>query len=207
MLRWLPTPADDLRVPTNTTPDPHNKPQRRPQPRRRAARSHNVDRSREDERREKKKKDEQKKELIGEISFETMFQDMAVETARLKKELQEVKQVIQEILLKVEDDVEEVRKNFLSAQQNINADKEKEAVQAIDACRKSMALLDHSLFDCKNILNGARIGVSVGDYDKAKGLSKYDIIVSTSERADSLIRHNPSWLSEVGCLVLSLIHI
>ena len=54
---------------------------------------------------------------------------------------------------------------------------------------------------CKNILNGAKIGVSVGDYDKAKGLSKYDIIVSTSERADSLIRHNPSWLSEVGCLV------
>ena len=38
---------------------------------------------------EKKKKDEQKKELIGEVSFETMFQDMAVETARLKKELQE----------------------------------------------------------------------------------------------------------------------
>jgi len=37
---------------------------------------------------EKKKKDEEKKELIGEISFETMFQDMAVETARLKKELQ-----------------------------------------------------------------------------------------------------------------------
>ena len=33
---------------------------------------------------------------------------------------------------------------------------------------------------CKNILNGAKIGVSVGDYDKAKGLSKYDIIVSTS---------------------------
>ena len=69
-------------------------------------------------------------------------------------ELQEVKQVIQEILLKVEGDVEEVRKNFLSAQQNINSDKEKEAVQAIDACRKSMASLDHSLFDCKNILNG-----------------------------------------------------
>ncbi len=60
---------------------------------------------------------------------------------------------------------------------------------------------------CKNILNGAKIGVSVGDYDKAKGLSKYDIIVSTSERADSLIRHNPSWLSEVGCLVSDEIHL
>jgi Superfamily II helicase len=60
---------------------------------------------------------------------------------------------------------------------------------------------------CKNILGGAKIGVSVGDYDKARGLSKYDIIVSTSERADSLIRHNPSWLSEVGCLVSDEIHL
>ena len=59
----------------------------------------------------------------------------------------------------------------------------------------------------KNILGGAKIGVSVGDYDKARGLSKYDIIVSTSERADSLIRHNPSWLSEVGCLVSDEIHL
>ena len=60
---------------------------------------------------------------------------------------------------------------------------------------------------CKNILDGAKIGVSVGDYDKARGLSKFDIIVSTSERADSLIRHNPSWLSEVGCLVSDEIHL
>ena len=60
---------------------------------------------------------------------------------------------------------------------------------------------------CKNILNGARIGVSVGDFDKIRGLSKYDIIVATSERADSLIRHNPSWLTEVGCLVSDEIHL
>ena len=43
---------------------------------------------------EKKKKDEEKKELIGEISFETMFQDMAVETARLKKEITENNQIV-----------------------------------------------------------------------------------------------------------------
>jgi len=60
---------------------------------------------------------------------------------------------------------------------------------------------------CKNILNGAKIGVSVGDFDKVRGLSKYDIIVATSERADSLIRHNPSWLTEVGCLVSDEIHL
>ena len=60
---------------------------------------------------------------------------------------------------------------------------------------------------CKNILNGAKIGVSVGDFDKIRGLSKYDIIVATSERADSLIRHNPSWLTQVGCLVSDEIHL
>ncbi len=60
---------------------------------------------------------------------------------------------------------------------------------------------------CKNILNGAKIGFSVGDFDKVRGLSKYDIIVATSERADSLIRHNPSWLTEVGCLVSDEIHL
>ena len=60
---------------------------------------------------------------------------------------------------------------------------------------------------CKNILNGAKIGVSVGDFDKIRGLSKYDIIVATSERADSLIRHNPAWLTEVGCLVSDEIHL
>lgn len=60
---------------------------------------------------------------------------------------------------------------------------------------------------CRNILNGAKIGVSVGDFDKARGLSKYDIIIATSERADSLIRHNPSWLAEVGCLVADEIHL
>ena len=60
---------------------------------------------------------------------------------------------------------------------------------------------------CKHILNGAKIGVSVGDFDKIRGLSKYDVIVATSERADSLIRHNPSWLTEVSCLVSDEIHL
>jgi len=69
-------------------------------------------------------------------------------------ELDEVKQIVQEIMLKVENDVGEVSKNFLSAQKNINQDREKEAVESIDKCRKSMTALDHSLYDCRNILNG-----------------------------------------------------
>ena len=61
---------------------------------------------------EKKKKDEQKKELIGEISFETMFQDMAVETARLKKELQEKEKEKEEARKKLVADAK-IFENFL----------------------------------------------------------------------------------------------
>ena len=61
---------------------------------------------------EKKKKDEEKKELIGEISFETMFQDMAVETARLKKELQEKEKEKEEARKKLVADAK-IFENFL----------------------------------------------------------------------------------------------
>ena len=61
---------------------------------------------------EKKKKDEEKKELIGEISFETMFQDMAVETARLKKEITEKEKEKEEERKKLVADAK-IFENFL----------------------------------------------------------------------------------------------
>ena len=61
---------------------------------------------------EKKKKDEEKKELIGEISFETMFQDMAVETARLKKEINEKEKEKEEERKKLVADAK-IFENFL----------------------------------------------------------------------------------------------
>ena len=61
---------------------------------------------------EKKKKIEEKKELIGEISLETMFQDMAVETARVKKELQEKEKEKEEARKKLVADAK-IFENFL----------------------------------------------------------------------------------------------
>ena len=57
------------------------------------------------------------------------------------------------------------------------------------------------------VLPQARVGVSVGDYDRTRGLSNCDIIVATSERADSLLRHSPEWLPQVGCLVADEVHL
>ena len=69
-------------------------------------------------------------------------------------ELDEIKQILQEILLKIEDDVEDVSKNFLTAQSNVNSENQNAAIVSIEKCRENLSSIDHSLFDCWNILNG-----------------------------------------------------
>ena len=64
---------------------------------------------------EKKKKIEEKKEIIGDISLETMFQDMAVETARVKKELFEKEKEKEEARKKLVADAK-IFENFLFAE-------------------------------------------------------------------------------------------
>ncbi len=55
---------------------------------------------------------------------------------------------------------------------------------------------------------GIIVAISTGDYDGADaGLADADIIVMTTERADSLIRHSPDWLSDIGVVVVDEIHL
>ena len=54
---------------------------------------------------------------------------------------------------------------------------------------------------------GYKLRVSVGDYDSSEEpLSAYDVIITTYEKLDSIIRHSPSWLSDVGTAVFDEIH-
>ena len=68
--------------------------------------------------------------------------------------LSEIKQVVQELLLKVEDDVERINELFPEIQESINKEQESKAVELLEVCRTNIANLDHALFDCRNILNG-----------------------------------------------------
>ncbi len=53
-----------------------------------------------------------------------------------------------------------------------------------------------------------RVAISVGDLDEADPwLKDYDIIVVTSEKLDSLIRHGAEWIDEVGLIVADEIHL
>jgi len=58
--------------------------------------------------------------------------------------------------------------------------------------------------------NGERLSVAIstGDYDRpAHHLAKYDIIVLTNEKADSLLRHRTSWISEITLAVADEVHL
>lgn len=72
---------------------------------------------------------------------------------------------------------------------------------------KALATEKHKDFK-KRYGSFANIALSIGDLDSADSyLSTYDIIVCTSEKLDSLIRHHAPWLSQVGVIVVDEIHL
>ncbi len=55
---------------------------------------------------------------------------------------------------------------------------------------------------------GVEVGISTGDYDsKDEWLAGKDIIVTTAEKADSLLRNGARWMRDVSCLVIDEIHL
>ena len=55
---------------------------------------------------------------------------------------------------------------------------------------------------------GVRTVISVGDYDTPDpGLEEFDIIVATSEKADSLLRHRTGWLERISLVVADEVHL
>ncbi len=55
---------------------------------------------------------------------------------------------------------------------------------------------------------GVSVGVSTGNYDSdEEWLSNRDIVVATSEKADSLVRNGASWIEDLSCVVADEIHL
>ena len=53
-----------------------------------------------------------------------------------------------------------------------------------------------------------RIGMSTGDYDSSDPwLGRYDIIISTNEKGDSLLRHRAPWMNELSLVVADEVHL
>ena len=55
---------------------------------------------------------------------------------------------------------------------------------------------------------GVSVGISTGDFDKKdERLGKNQIIIATSEKADSLMRNGAAWVKDLGVLVVDEIHL
>ncbi len=55
---------------------------------------------------------------------------------------------------------------------------------------------------------GIRVAATTGDYDSTdEWLGKYDIIVATAEKFDSLLRHSPGWVKDVKLVVADEVHL
>jgi helicase len=53
-----------------------------------------------------------------------------------------------------------------------------------------------------------RIGISTGDFDSTDPwLEKYDIIVTTNEKSDSLLRHRAKWMNEISLVIADEVHL
>lgn len=61
------------------------------------------------------------------------------------------------------------------------------------------ALLDQTTF---------KVGMSTGDIDsQSPYLANYDLLILTTEKLDSLLRHKVTWLSEIKLVVIDEIHL
>jgi len=55
---------------------------------------------------------------------------------------------------------------------------------------------------------GIKVGVSMGDYDSSsEELASYDLVIVTSEKMDSLLRHNAPWTKELGFAIIDEVHL
>jgi len=55
---------------------------------------------------------------------------------------------------------------------------------------------------------GISVGISTGDFDrKDERLGKNQIIIATSEKADSLMRNGAAWIGDISVLVVDEIHL
>ena len=52
------------------------------------------------------------------------------------------------------------------------------------------------------------VGISTGDFDSADNwLERYDVIITTNEKADSLLRHRAKWMDNISLVIADEIHL
>jgi helicase len=70
------------------------------------------------------------------------------------------------------------------------------------------ALASEKYEDFSDRYENLNVKISVGDLDDAgEYLDNADVVIVTSEKLDSMLRHNPSWIHDIGLVVIDEIHL
>jgi len=85
-------------------------------------------------------------------------------------------------------------------------EKKKKAIYLVPLV--ALANEKYSEFKKKYEKLGIKVALSVGDYDSSDPwLGKYDWIILSNEKMDSLLRHKVEWIDEVGLIVADEVHL
>ncbi len=70
------------------------------------------------------------------------------------------------------------------------------------------ALVKEKFDEIRNIMGQEfTVGISMGDYDSGSDIIKrFDVLVCTSEKADSMMHHSPDYFSELSLMVIDEVH-
>ncbi len=72
------------------------------------------------------------------------------------------------------------------------------------------ALANEKFREYRELLEGSgyKVAISTGELDSEPGhLSTYDLLILTTEKLDSLLRHKAAWISEVKTVIVDEIHL
>ncbi|MFA5333861.1 MAG: DEAD/DEAH box helicase [Candidatus Nanoarchaeia archaeon] len=73
---------------------------------------------------------------------------------------------------------------------------------------KSLASEKYKSFKEDYSEHGVKVGMSISDFDSQDyKLKDYDIVISTAEKVDSLIRHGAEFIRNVSCVIIDEIHL
>ncbi|MGP6206531.1 DEAD/DEAH box helicase [Cuniculiplasma sp. SKW3] len=70
------------------------------------------------------------------------------------------------------------------------------------------ALVKEKYSEIREILNGEySVGISMGDFDSGADLiNRFDVLVCTSEKADSMMHHDPDYFGKISLMVIDEVH-
>ncbi len=71
---------------------------------------------------------------------------------------------------------------------------------------KAIATEKYEEFKEKYEKFGFKIGLSIGDFDEKEDLTNFNIIITTYEKLDSLIKHESEFIEDIGVIVIDEIH-